>query len=133
LESAYTGQMKDRFLKGLWAAYEGMIYPQFNQVTHCFDEKYMRTYLEEVYDMGYDIEWEEAYDYGLAVPSCYLLSAVDHNGYVHVVDGFYRKEMELADQAEEIARIRGKWRIGREPIDTYVNADPAIFKRTAGK
>lgn len=133
LESAYTGQMKDRFLKGLWASYEGLIYPQFDQITHMVDEKYMRMYLEEIYDMGYDLEWEESYDYGLAVPSCYLLSCVDHNGYIHVVDGFYQKEMELAEQAHAILAIRDKWKINKEPIDTFINGDPAIFKRTQGK
>lgn len=133
LESSYKGQMKDRFLYGKWAAYEGLIYPAFDQMIHMAEPDAMRFYLESVYDEGYEVEWVEAYDYGLAVPSCYGLAAVDPNGFIHVVDGFYEKEMELSDQASRIDQIRRKWRINLKPIESWVNADPAIFKRTQGK
>ena len=34
LESTYTGQMRDRYLLGEWASYEGLIYPQWDDTKH---------------------------------------------------------------------------------------------------
>ena len=128
LESAYTGQMKDRFLKGEWAAYEGLIYPDFSEDTHVIRHDRIRLYLADLRRRGIRVTWMEGYDYGIASPSCYLLSFVDHLGNVFVVDGFYRKEFDLTDQAREIRNIRRKWQYD-DP--SYIRADPSIFKRGA--
>lgn len=132
LESAYQGQQKDRYLLGKWAAYEGLIYPQFSEQDHMIGEQYIRRYLESLIKEGYVIEWIEAYDYGIAKPSCYLLAFADPHGNVIVCDGYYKAEFSLEDdfngdgQYSTIKRIRAKW--GAE-IDDPLLADPDIFRR----
>jgi hypothetical protein len=136
LESTYRGQQKDRYLLGKWAAYEGLVYPQFSESDHMIGEKYIKRYLNDLIEEGYDIEWEEGYDHGLAAPSCYLLSFVDPHGNVIVVDGFYKKEFSLEDTHESgqfttIKKIRGAWGADEGNI---IQADPDIFRRKgAGK
>jgi hypothetical protein len=129
LESTYRGQQADRYLKGLWVSYEGLVYPEFNELTHMIDDKVMERYLDRCIDEGWDIEWIEAYDYGKAVPSCYLAGFVDHHGNVHYIDGFYKKEYPLDQQFEEIKKIRRHWDI---PDDNHILADPDIFRRGKG-
>lgn len=130
MESLYTGQMKDRFLMGKWAAYEGLVYPQFDETLHMIDPRYMRKYLDKLVEEDYDIEWIEGYDYGIASPSCYLLSFVDPVGMVHTVDGFYKREFKLDEQYQAIKDIRRKWGVDEQNI---IDADPDIFRRKAGR
>lgn len=129
LSSVYQGQMKDRFLKGEWASYEGLIYPQFNELVHCVDQSSIKLYLQSLIDEGYDVEWLDGYDHGLAAPSCYLLSFIDPNGNVIVVDGFYEKEYAITDQFDKILEIRAKWKADPK----WILADPDIFRRKGGK
>ncbi len=130
LESSYTGQMRKRFLMGEWAAYEGLVYdmydPTVHQVTHSAAEDYFRYLIE----MGIDVTILEAYDYGMAVPSCYLFAFVDPFGNVIVLDGFYEKK-NIDWQITEIQGIRQKY-LGKTDFDGGILADPSIFRRTAG-
>jgi hypothetical protein len=77
----------------------------------------------------------EGFDYGIAVPSCYLLGFVDHIGNVFVLDGFYEKEMHDEDIANQINVIRKRYRLvsantGATDDDRFwVAADPSIFRR----
>lgn len=130
LESSYRGQMRERFLLGKWAAYEGLVYPQFDETTHMISPTVMKRYLDKLMDQGYEIEWVEGYDYGIAAPSCYLIGFTDNNGSLHVVDGFYRKEMQLDQQYQEIKQIRARWNADNS---TIIDADPDLFRRKAGK
>lgn len=130
MESSYQGQMKDRFLLGKWAAYEGLIYPMFDEQVHMVDESYMKKYLDSLIEHEYDIEWLEGYDYGIAKPSCYLLAFIDPLGFVHTVDGFYKAEYDLEDQWPKIKEIRNKW---GAPDDGIIEAEPDIFRRKGGK
>jgi hypothetical protein len=132
-ESIYRGQMRDRYLLGKWAAYEGLVYPQFDEQMHMIEPKWMKGYLEKLLNEGYDIEWLEGYDYGIASPSCYLNSFVDPHGNVFVVDGYYRREFKLEDdngQWATIKQIRAKWNTDE---DNTIDADPDIFRRGKGK
>lgn len=131
LESAYQGQMRDRFLLGKWAAYEGLVYPMWDETLHCLPQQEIRSYITQCWDEGYDGAWIEGYDFGMAEPSCYLLSYVDPRGNVLVVDGFYRPEMLAREQAAEILRIRNSWGVDEEHLTSY--ADPDIFRRKAGR
>lgn len=129
-ESIYQGQMRDRYLLGKWAAYEGLVYPQFDEQIHLIDPTYMKKYLRRLEHEGYDIEWVEGYDYGLASQSCYLLSFCDPHGNLLVCDGFYKKEYKLEEQFVRIAEIRKEWGC---PDDNVIDADPDIFRRGKGK
>lgn len=129
LESAYTGSRKSRFLYGEWAAYEGLVYPEFNSDLSGIDEGTLHGYIEALVNAGYTIEWSESYDFGIQVPSCYLLWITDPWGNTIAVDGFYKPEFSIDKQCQEIKTIRRKWgAYVRKPIA----ADPDIFRRKAG-
>lgn len=128
LESSYQGQMRDRFLYGEWAAYEGLVHPMFAEETHCIPQYEMLQYFTSLLAMGITPRFVEGYDFGIAVPCCYLLAFVDRFKNIMVFDGFYKpeSEMNLAQQQAEIWRIRKS--LGAE--DEVIRADPAVFRRT---
>lgn len=138
LEATYHGQMYTRFLLGEWGAYEGLVYPQFDESMHMVSNDKMQKYLDLLTEMGYMIKWIAGYDYGIAVPSCFLLAFTDPNGNVIVIDGFYKKEMSVADQRKKIASLCRKYgvnykratRAQGKRLQPY--ADPSIFKRGPG-
>lgn len=125
LESTYRGQMRDRFLLGKWASYEGLIYPQFATTTHVVAHNDMLEYMDRLGSRRYVFKWREGYDFGIASPSCYLLAFVCPLGAVHIVDGFYQPEYSIKDQTKDIKRIRALY--GVEPDLIY--GDPSIFRR----
>lgn len=124
-ESAYRGQMRDRYLLGKWAAYEGLVYPQFDEQLHCVSEQTIQRYLKRLDTEGYDIEWIEGYDFGMVAPSCYLIAFCDPHGNIVVCDGFYKQEYALDLQYPHIKEIRRDWGL----TDNIIDADPDIFKR----
>lgn len=127
LESTYKGKMRDRFLYGNWAAYDGLIYPEFSELTHVVTREQIVEYYNMLVRSGYDPEFVEGYDYGGSVPSCYLQGFVDHQYNVIVCEGFYKPtaEFDIQEQQKEIWRIRNMWGIG----DNTVYADPATLKK----
>lgn len=127
LESAYTGQMKDRFLRGEWAAYEGLVYPDFNENVHVLPEHQIRFHLRELMAKGAKISWIEGYDHGLQSPSCYLLAFVDMAGNIFVVDGYYEKEAPIDWQAATITQTRNTYYAKSK----FIMADPSILRRSA--
>jgi hypothetical protein len=126
LESTYTGQMKDRFLLGQWAAYEGLVYPQYNDLTHSVEHSDIIKLWRKLTDQGLLIPFIDGYDFGIARPSCYLIAFVDDQGNVVIVDGFYKAELGILEQAEKIRQIRNKWKMS---LDQDCYADPNIFRR----
>ena len=135
LESVYQGQMRDRFLLGKWAAYEGLVYPQYDPLTHVKSHGDILEYFMGLMTDGYMPEVIEAFDHGIAKPSCYLFAFTDPYGNVIVADGFYRSEMSIEERARNIKRIRNEWL--QEFVHTTefrpILADPSVFKRTAGQ
>lgn len=132
LEAVYRGQMRERFLLGKWGAYEGLVYPMIDYDVHGVSYKDMMSYLHALRSYAQPT-FIEAYDYGMASPSCYLLSFVDYHGNVHIFDGFYGKEISIRDASQRIHTIRGMYL--RDAAD-YRNlrslADPDIFRRKSG-
>lgn len=127
LESTYRGQMRDRFLLGKWASYEGLIYPEYDDAVNVVTHSDMGSYIERLSAMNYRIPWIEGYDFGIASPSCYLAAFICPFGGVHVVDGFYKPEMSIKEQSKEIATIRARYGIE----DQFIYGDPSIFRRTS--
>lgn len=129
LESTYRGAMKDRFLLGGWGSYEGLVYPTFDEITHVLPYEDVLDYLGDLQQQYYDVNFIEGYDFGIAVPSCYLCGYSDAWGNVFIVDGFYEKgeDMPVEDQRDEIKRIRSVYGVLGNPA---IMADPAIFRRT---
>ncbi len=129
LEATYTGQMRDRYLKGEWAGYEGLIYPSYDEAYHLVRSEAIKEYIEFLAEDGIAPEFVEGYDFGLAQPSCYLLGLTDHRQNTIIVDGFYKKEASIEWQAGEIKQKRAFWGVNSR---LRINADPAIFKRAPG-
>jgi hypothetical protein len=131
LESSYQGQMRDRFLLGKWAAYEGLIYSMFNEVVHCIPQAQIAEYLQTLLEQGVAPLFIEGYDFGIASPSCYGLALCDNQGNTIIVDGFYEKELSVDAQARRIKDIRAKW----VPSGTrlpLIYADPSVMRRAGG-
>lgn len=125
LESTYRGQMKDRFLLGKWASYEGLVYPQFSDIDNVVPYNDMAEYMNTLGGMNYHFNWVEGYDFGIASPSCYLAGFVCPNGAVHIIDGFYKRDYAIKEQVAQIKEIRARYGIP----DNEIWADPSIFRR----
>lgn len=132
LESVYTGQAKDRYLYGEWASYEGLIYPDFGEMTHCIPQSEMFEYFNQLIEAGVVPRFIEGYDFGMTSPSCYLAAFVDRFRNILIFDGFYLRETAstggIAQQQDLIKQIRDN--VGIE-YDHHILADPSIFKKTA--
>jgi hypothetical protein len=129
LESAYKGQFRERYLGGSWAAFEGLVYPNFSHDQHVVAQEDILSYMYSCRAKGLQLQSIEGLDWGLASPTCYLFGFTDPFGRVFILDGFYKSEMGLKDIGEGIASIHRKY-YPFVNIDMPVLADPAIFKRT---
>lgn len=134
LEASYKGQMRDRYLLGLWAAYEGLVYPQFQEAIHVMSHESILDYYKRLRVSARDrLTIIEGYDYGMAVPFCYMYGFVDDKGNVFILDGSYDAEVPVAEaedsQVSRIMTIRDKY----DGQSKFIKADPSIFRRSAGK
>lgn len=127
-ESMYTGQMRDRFLLGKWASYEGLVYPLYDSVVNGLHQDDIINLLDDLRGNGYEPTWIEGYDYGQVQPSCYMLAFVTPSHQVIICDGFYKKEYNIDEQAAEIKSIRERWASFNTEFDS-LRADPSIFGR----
>lgn len=126
LESSYKGQMRSRFLMGHWASYEGLVYPAFNESVHVMSHHAIHNYYKQLQIAAKNITYLEGYDYGLAVPFCYLMGFCDNLGNVFLMDGAYEKEVPLDDHIAAIKRVRIEYDVAP---DNMILADPDIFRR----
>lgn len=135
LEASYKGQMRSRFLMGEWGAYEGLVYPDYNQTIHYVPHAQMVRYLDELQGMGVRNNFLEAYDHGIASPACYGLGFTDNWANVFLLDGFYEKEQTIKELAGGMHALRKEYDVTDfhdEEHALKVLADPAVFKRTSG-
>jgi len=126
LESSYKGQMRSRFLMGQWASYEGLVYPMFNESMHVLSHHAIENYYRQLQIRAKGITYLEGYDYGLAVPYCYILGFCDDVGNVFLMDGGYEKEVPLDDHIACIKHLRSKYQLAP---DNMMLSDPDIFRR----
>jgi len=138
-EAAYKGQMRERFLLGKWGAYEGLVYPQYDASVHLIQHEEMEAYYDALIEEGVVPTILDAYDHGIASPSCYLFGFVDRIGNVHVLDGFHEKELLISTAASRMKKIRKEYgfvegNLYHDDIITShkVLADPAVFRRSSG-
>lgn len=128
LESTYKGQMRSRFLMGEWAAFEGLVYPDFDDKSHILTPEQIDTYLEDCHRRHIQVAARESYDFGITSPSCYLLSFIDDFGRVIICDGYYKANATIDEQAGMIDDIREKWQF-KLNFDDPIYADPDIFRK----
>lgn len=127
LETMYRGQMKDRYLLGKWAAYEGLVYPSFDPEVHLLKRDFAESYLEDqINDKHVQVVALEGYDFGITSPSCYLLGFVDGMGRIIILDGYYKPNFAYPEQPLEIMKIRGRYPLEYED---KIIADPSIFRK----
>lgn len=129
LEAAYKGQMRDRYLLGKWAAFEGLVYPTFDPVIHMMKRDQMLEHLDNCLSRHVKPFVVEGYDFGIVSPTCYLLGFVDDWGRVFIIDGFHEPEFDYTEHPPEIYRIRSEY-AGLLHVKDPIRADPAIFRRT---
>lgn len=126
LESAYKGSMKERFLEGKWAAYEGLVYPDFDYSIHMMDKDRLATYIHSIIATG-EFGLVEGYDHGIVVPSAYGLGITDKYNNTYLVDGFYETGLKISVMSDMIKEIRKKWNVlAPDPIQS----DPALFRKS---
>jgi len=127
LEASYKGQMKDRFLDGKWAAYEGLVYQEFDEDKHVITRAQAMDHLWNMQKRRVRVTAIEGFDFGLTSPSCYLLGFVDDWGRVTVIDGYYERNCHYTKQPQMVEKIRRKY-AHLINFDDEIRADPAIFK-----
>lgn len=126
MEAVMRGSMATRYVQGDWGAYDGLVYPDYDEAKHMVEHRMLRDFIERgIADDTLGVT--EAYDFGQVSPSCYLLAFYNDVGDTFIVDGFYRAMMKVPEQAKLIKQIRNKWQI--TPTDR-IYADPQIFKGT---
>ena len=128
MESSYKGQMYDRYVLGKWAAYEGLVHPDFDTAKHCLSRKDVMDYLGECRERNIKIRALEGYDFGNTSPSVYMLSFVDDVGRVIVCDGYYEPNFNYDLQPKRIFEIRMRY-MGFMEFEDDIIADPAIFRK----
>ena len=125
LEATYRGQMRDRYLLGKWAAYEGLVYKEFSEETHVISHALVEQHYFDTKKIA-TVTVLEGFDYGLAVPSCYLLGFADLNGNVFIMDGFYGNEPTIESYAKRIKDLRKEYVVSE---DNWMHTDPDLFRR----
>lgn len=144
LEATYKGQARERFLMGGWAAYEGLVYPDFTPEIHIIPKQQMLNYLNarsaqlRQFFLS-PMKARASYDFGLSSPSCYLQAAEDpETAALFIYDGFYLPDARVNVQADYISGMRLEHRAihtGSAHVRNFeyppVYADPSIFKRAA--
>jgi hypothetical protein len=135
LEATYRGKMRDRYLLGKWVAFDGIVYDEFDENLHVVNHDTLLKHIATERMQGARMRLLEGYDFGVTAPSCYLLSLVDSQGNVLLLDGFYKGSMGIRTQSEEMKSLRSLYYPEQVFLDPEMGispilADPAIFKKS---
>lgn len=125
--SILKGAMRQRFFEGKWAAYEGLVYPTFEDTNNKLPRALMEQYLMDCLERDVIVKVREGYDFGLTSPTCYGFSFIDDMGRVFLLDGFYEPNLDYREHPSRIFEIRAKYPM--LDVTEPVYADPSIFRR----
>lgn len=125
LQATYSGTMADRYIKGDWGAFTGLVYPDFDPLIHMVPEGDIRRWKFS----SKTVQWLECFDFGLRTPTCYMLAFRDAQHNVVFVDGFKEKELSPEDTVRRIKAIRRQWAVPKD-TDKPIYADPSTFRRS---
>lgn len=128
LESLYKGQMRERFLLGKWAAFEGLVYPEFDPEHNVLSREQILEHLDDCLARHVKVRVVEGYDFGLVNPSCYILGFVDDYSRLFILDGYYQSDFKFDRQPNAIREVRERY-AGRLHASEPINADPSIFRK----
>ena len=129
--ATYTGSMRDRFVFGKWGALSGLVYPAFDESHHIMEHDVMQLYMQQLRMSGFEPQFIEGYDHGLARHSCYGLFFTDDDNNVFLLDGWRMAEITTGDAARRIQQCRMQNGITAEELRP-IYADPDIFRRKSG-
>jgi phage terminase large subunit len=106
-----TGTRRKRFLEGVWAMAEGLIYDGFSPDVHLLPARWRPP-------VGWPVVW--GLDWGWTSPSVLAFCAVDPDGRMY----FYRELYKPGERAAEMARwAADEIQVGREPVPTAIVCD----------
>lgn len=121
----YTGARRNRFLKGLWVAAEGLVYDGYDPAVHLLPAGWLPP-----------SHWRRVWsiDWGFRDPLVVLFWAIDEDGRMHLYREFYRSNVRVESVARWCADLV---RSGTEPRPSLVVADhdpenSATFTEHAG-
>lgn len=128
LRATYTGVMADRYIKGDWGAFQGLVYPQFDEYTHMIaEERILNWQLRSGANT-----YIESFDHGIRSPTCYILFIKDGASNIVAVDGLYERELPPEQAVDRIKAIRRRWGVHRDTSQP-IYADPSVFRRNGGE
>jgi len=136
LEAMYHGQMKERFLMGGWAAFEGLVHPGFDIRVHGLTRQEALDYLIDCLNRHVRVRLLEGYDFGLSAPTVYMVGFIDDYGRVIILDGFYKPDLNYTEHRNEIEMVRGRYLNsfgGALRLTDPINADPSIYRQQVVK
>jgi hypothetical protein len=128
LYATYSGVMADRYIKGDWGAFTGLVYAMFDDLTHMVPESEIRRwkFASKI------TQWLECFDFGIRTPTCYMLAFRDAEHNVVFVDGLKEKELSPEETVRRIKAIRKQWNVP-EDTDKAIYADPSTFRRAGSE
>lgn len=120
-----TGFLRKRFLEGIWAAAEGLVYDQFDENIHT---------LPHTWEPPKDWKRYHSIDFGFTNPISYGFYAQDHDGRLYCYREFYETKLLVEDLAK---RVKDEIDLGNEPRPEFVVGDHdaedrATFERHSG-
>lgn len=123
--SMYSGVFYDRYIRGLWAIAEGIIYSMFSREKHIVD-------VRELVRNGEIVLTEERYvsiDYGTQNPTVFLLWERATNGYWYCTREYYYNGREKGLQKTDIEYANDliEWLAGTKIEFVIVDPSAASF------
>jgi PBSX family phage terminase large subunit len=108
---AMTGARRNRFLKGLWVAAEGLVYDGYDPAVHLLPHGWTPA-----------AHWRRVWsiDWGFRDPLVVLFWAVDPDGRMYLYREFYRSNVRVESVAKWCAELLAS---GTEPRPSQVVAD----------
>ena len=106
-EASFDLDYAERYLRGAWGSFEGLIYKDFNYDIHVGD----------VRDKRYE-SYIGGYDDGFKCAACLLTLGIDENRNLNVVNEFYEKGMtsnEIVKNIKEINKVYPMRKIFADP------------------
>lgn len=123
--SMYSGVFYDRYIRGLWAIAEGVIYDMFKKEKHIVDVKQ----LIEKKEIVLTGERYVSIDYGTQNPTVFLLWEKATNGYWYCSREYYYNGRESGSQKTDLeyAQDLREWLSGTEVNRVIVDPSAASF------
>jgi len=111
LVNKYTGAFAQQEIEGLWTAFEGLVYPEFNPEVHVVNI-YEPPHIERKYSKMLYL-----HDFGLHNPMVVLACGVDGDERMWILEEVYAEDMLVEEMIQERIRMEEKWGKGQGIAD----------------